>query len=268
MRTPNESQRPPRSPTAGRFPRMGAIAAVLVAASIWAPGARATVMVEVAIEDMIAEADAIVLARVIGNGGQVHLVANGLEPHTVTRLRVSRWLKGNPASAPATGDGDSPTTAALGSHPFGEPEVVRIRELGGELPGGGAIIDGTPQYRLGEEVLVFLRRDQEMPGAYHTYGMAQGKFTVMRGVPGQATTVQRDLGHLSFAQWRNGTMEVAAAANGGAMDLDAFIAFIAAVLDQQGPTASPPGALAPTPPRSGDGALGGRRDDGVTGRQR
>src|SRR5690606_28077463 len=114
------------------FPRW---APPLLLACLWlAPSAtRATVLVEVPLDDMIFDAESIVLGEVTHVGVQMVVREDGrLEPWTATTIRVERWLKN------------------------GSGETVTLVERGGEWQGGGMRIDGTPEYRPGERVLVFL----------------------------------------------------------------------------------------------------------------
>lgn len=147
-----------------------------------AAGAHATVMVEVQIEDMIRDADVIVHGVIERSDVRLSLRAGHSEPQTITRVRVTRWLKGQ-----------------------GGARVV-IREIGGEMQGRGLRIDGIPRYAVGEEVVVFLTRLER--DVYRTYGMAQGKMLVRRGVPGVPTRVVRDLEGIGFARWENGEMQI------------------------------------------------------------
>ena len=77
--------------------------------------------------------------------------------------------------------------------------------LGGEWQGVTTRVAGTPEYRPGERVLVFLRRDEH--GRYRTYGMAQGKFTIHAAIDGPTVAV-RDLGDIAFARWSGNAMQV------------------------------------------------------------
>lgn len=185
-----------------KTPLIAALVAVAAAAS-WASPGQATVMVEIPIEDLIRDADAIVHARVTRTGTQMVLRQGAMEPQTLSELRVQRWLKG-------TG-----------------PETVTVRELGGEWQGGGLRIDGYPRYAPGEEVIVFLERHPEHPSDYRTYQMVQGKFVVIPGVPGVPTTVRRDLDGVAFARWAEGGEMAVGRFNGPVvMQLDGFVDLI------------------------------------------
>lgn len=179
----------------------------LLAACLWfAPeDARATVLVEVPLDDMIFDAEAIVLGEVVDVGVQMVVREDGrLEPWTVTTIRVEHWLKNGAGS------------------------TVTLHERGGEWQGGGMRIDGMPEYRVGERVLVFLWRDPL--GRLRTYGMVQGKFVVRAGVPGVPTTVERDVEAVGFAQWSGGQMTVTHLPR-TVMPLDAMVARIRHVLE-------------------------------------
>lgn len=143
--------------------------------------AHATVLVEVPIDDMAYVADAIVLGRVDRVDARLELSGVTPMPWTVSTIRVERWIHG-------TGGAE-----------------MAIEELGGDWQGTEVKVAGTPEYRAGERVLVFLRRDEQ--GRYRTYGMAQGKFTIRASVDGPTMAV-RDLGDIAFATWANGAMHV------------------------------------------------------------
>ncbi len=172
--------------------KFAAIALVGWVIAVAAPVA-ATVMIEVPVEDMTRDADAIVHGVVQRSGTQMQLQNGRMEPRTVTQLRVREWIKG------------------------GGSDLVTIREIGGEWQGGGMWIDGTPRYAPGEEVIVFLRRAPSSEPAsragsqasafYRTYGMAQGKYVVTRGVPGVPSRVTRDLSGIAFTNLGGSTVQ-------------------------------------------------------------
>ncbi len=172
--------------------------------------AHATVMVEIPLEQLIGDSDAIVHATVLRTGTQLETFEGHLEPHTIAELRVSDWLKG------AGG------------------ERLSIDEIGGTVNGSGSWIDGTPRYQDGEEVIVFLRR---LPnGAYRTVGMEQGRFDVVHAVStashSVSTLVERDTSTLAFASWVNGAMEIREGARSPSLEYDTFVGFVRSVLDQ------------------------------------
>lgn len=184
--------------------RFHTVAAALAFAAVfaWPPPAGATVMVEVPLDRLVAEADAIVLGRVDRIDVEMVPYQGGLDPHTLASVRVDRWLKGAGARA------------------------ITVRELGGVHGNGGMWIDGTPRYRAGEEVVLFLVRHPERPGDYRTYGMAQGKLVVRRGVPGTPDVAHRDLEGIAFARWTDGAMHLMHADGEPAMQLGELLAFV------------------------------------------
>ena len=67
------------------------------------PHAHATVMVAVPLEELVATSDAIVHARVVRVGTRLVLRDDGtMQPHTLSELRVTEWLRGAPLEANAT----------------------------------------------------------------------------------------------------------------------------------------------------------------------
>lgn len=172
----------------------------VAAAALWVRPGEATVMVEIPIEDLIRDADVIAHGRVVRTGTQMSLRQGSMEPHTLSELRVDRWLRG---SGPAT---------------------ITIREIGGTWQGGGLRIDGAPQYAPGEEVIVFLERHPEHPEHFRTFQMVQGKFVVVHGAPGVPSTIRRDLDGVAFAQWAaDGPMSVGRPNGPAVMQLEGFL---------------------------------------------
>jgi hypothetical protein len=181
-----------------------AVAAVATAFAVtlaaYASVARATVLVDLPLPDLVREADVIVRGTVV-RSGRVTEVRNGVaEPWTITTLRVTHWLKGQGGA------------------------TLRIAELGAVWPGGGHWIDGTPRYVPGDEVVVLLRDDGE--GHLRTLNMVLGRFEVRRGVPGVPTTLHRDLGGVGLASWAGGRMQIEHRAHEPAILYDDFVALV------------------------------------------
>jgi len=179
------------------------------------PRASATVMVEVPFEDMARDADAIVSGQVLSTEVRIVLdPVRGAVPHTFTRLAVRDWIAGSGGA------------------------TVVIEELGGEIQGEGLIIAGTPIYRVGEEVIVFLERAD---GRLRTYAMAQGRFEIRRGVGGAPDHLQRDLSDIAFVRWQGGAMQLEAehgAQRHDAVSLGSFVAYVRRIANRFGtPTA-------------------------------
>ena len=170
-----------------------------VVALALASTASATVMVEIPLDTMIRDADVIVHGTVARSGVRMAIHADSMVPETLTTIRVREWLAG----------------------PGGE--TVELRELGGVHQGGGLRYEGTPRYRVGEEVVVFLERRPEAPHDLRTLGMVQGKFMVRHGVPGVPSSVRRDLEGIAFARWADGRQTVSPPGHEPAMELGTFL---------------------------------------------
>lgn len=188
------------------------------------PIARATVMVAIPLEELVASSDAIVHARVARSGSRMALGEDGpgtMTPHTLSELRVLEWLAGSDVD--------------------GDPTTVVVDEIGGTYPGGGMRIDGTPEFHPGEEVVVFLSRAD---GRWRTRGMVQGLFVVRPAVPGARTMVVRDTSDVGFARWEGGPMTIE---EGGRdeMELAAFLAWIRDTVSQLGRVGGGAGTLVP-----------------------
>lgn len=129
--------------------------ALYAAPLIWllahAPGARASVLVPVSAEEMVARAERVVVGTV--EGQQSRWADLG---HTVivtdVRVRVTRGMRG-------AKDG----------------EVITVRHLGGTVDEIGMRVYGEARYAAGEEVLLFLER---RGAAYFSVGMTQGKLHI------------------------------------------------------------------------------------------
>ena len=194
----------PRPRTPGCTRHALGLALVLVLAG--ARPAHATVMRDVPLELLVAESDVIVRATVERVGVRLDLGTGHAEPHTVVSLRVTEAIKGE------------------------VDERIVVDELGGTTPQGlGTWVEGTPRYRVGEDVVVFL--DRTARGALRTYAMCQGHFEVRHGVGGAADVVVRDTSAVGLASWEHGAMTIE---HGGvrAMPLDAFLGFVRDALSQ------------------------------------
>lgn len=172
------------------------IAALAVIA--WATPAHATVMVEVPLEELVATADAIVVARVVQSEARLVLdPRRGAEPHTFSVLRVSEWLVG------------------AGS------DRLTVEELGGTIGDETYRIEGTPELAPGDEVVLFLEARPD--GSLRTLDMAQGCFRIRRGVGQVPDHVVRDLDGIAFAHFVGAGMTVGHPAHEPAVELEAFL---------------------------------------------
>ena len=91
-----------------------------------------------------------------------------------------------------------PAEVVFGSLPSGE---VVLRETGGRAGGTSEWVYGSPEYVVGEEVLVFVSADAD--GALRTTALAMGKFTVGHDADGAPVAV-RSLGE-GVAVWNPAT---------------------------------------------------------------
>jgi hypothetical protein len=161
--------------------------------------ARATVMVEVPIEELAREAHAIVRGVVTRVGTRMVARRGSLDPHTFVRLRVHEWLKGRGG------------------------RTVRLRELGGVGRVTALAIDGAPRYEVGAEVIAFL---EVHDGVVRTLALSQGQFTVRRNVRDGHPVVTRDLHGIGFARFDRKGITVEGSARVDSLALDELLRVI------------------------------------------
>ncbi|MBM4364162.1 MAG: hypothetical protein FJ104_15895 [Deltaproteobacteria bacterium] len=154
---------------------MSAVFAVCtVAAVVGAPNpAGATIVKPLTVSEMARRADVVVLGRVVGQTATWNPERTRI--YTRTELLVGESLKGDARAG----------------------ESLTIRQLGGTLDGLVQTVPGNARFAIGEEVVVFLDRDEAQP-LHYVIGMAQGKFAVRRSGP----TVQalQDTSDLAFVR--------------------------------------------------------------------
>src|SRR5437879_3463138 len=131
--------------------RRGSWILAAVVALAWAPAALATTVVPVADADLVSTATAIVIA-------DVKPIESRWDPatrriFTVITLDVRDSLKGEIPLGPLT-----------------------IRQLGGRVAGMQAWVEGSPEFTVGERVLVFLSRNAD--GTLRVAHLYQGKFSI------------------------------------------------------------------------------------------
>lgn len=181
--------------------------------------ARATVMVEVSLEEMIQEAEVIVHGRVVRSDVRVAIDDGQMVPHTFTTIEVTEWLAGEGG------------------------ETVQLRELGGTFHGVTHHIAGTPSYAIGDEVVVFLERREDGRRDLRTFAMAQGKFVVQHQLEGPPM-IARDLEGVSFYRWGQGQQDVVEPGPQARMPLDAFLGYVRQVRGSARlPAGTNPGAV-------------------------
>lgn len=143
-----------------RFVRSWVVPAAL-ASLILSGIAGATVMVPVTVEEMTKEAGLVARAKVLAKSAEWDQDHKRIYTHTTLEV----------------------VDAVLGKAPEGGK--ILVRSLGGERDGVGMRVAGTPSFELGEEVLLFLRADRIVPGAFRVIGMAQGKYRLVREAKGR-----------------------------------------------------------------------------------
>lgn len=137
-----------------------ALTAALLALGLAAP-ASATIMVPLSLEDLTGDAAAIVRARVVESSAAWDEGRQKIWTTTVLDVSETVW-----------------SAAPVGRQ-------VRVRTLGGEVGDMGMKVAGTPVLKLGEEVLLFLRADSKVAGAFAVIGMNQGRFSMRTDTAGR-----------------------------------------------------------------------------------
>ena len=160
------------------------------------PPAAATLVTELSLDDLAAQADAVVHGRVVRVAHRTLPVRGRAMPMELVTLAVDEWLVGQ-----------------------GGAEIV-IREVGGTAGGTTVAREGTPTYRRGEEVVVFLRHDGE---AYTTLGLAQGRFRIV-GDTAHGRFVERDLDGLVLVDRGRSTTRAGEAVHEPRREASAFLA--------------------------------------------
>ena len=112
--------------------------------------------------------------------------------------RVSNVLSGKYPSKIREGEEDIVSTVTLEVEKYlYNPEnitsqTLAIQTLGGSVNGTKMIVEGSPSFKAGDRVLVFLARDSS--GTFTVNGWTQGKYTV--GVNGEIGVGDEELAHL------------------------------------------------------------------------
>jgi len=132
----------------------------------------ASVVERMSVEDLSRGSDAIVSGRVVAVSSAWNEARTKI--YTFSTVEVTEALKGEPARR------------------------IVVKELGGAVGDLAMEASGVARFALGEEVLVFLRRDPD--GAYRTRGLAQGKMRLLRETETGRAYADRDLTGLTFAE--------------------------------------------------------------------
>jgi len=87
------------------------------------------------------------------------------------------------------------TTLAIREHYSGDPSAeITVEQWGGTVGERTSRVPGDAEFEVGEEVVVFLRRDDTRPDVLFLTALAQSKYTVDRGT--DSAIVARDLSDL------------------------------------------------------------------------
>ena len=194
------------------LPMRRVLATTLLLAFLVLPAAAgATLLIFMSDEELTARADAVVQAEVLDvesyRDARLHRV------FTRVTLGVQSYLKGQ------------------------GPAEIAVRVAGGTLGELEYRVLGAPQFRLGEQVVLFL---QARPEAAGVIGMTQGKLRVVTDERGDKW-VERDLTSVALTS-RDGRTPVARPARMRLSELRAIVARVRTTLP-----AAPERALAPAP---------------------
>ena len=147
---------------------------VLVPALLLAPAAaEATVVRALDVEELTLRAEAVV--RGVAVEASAEWAAGGRQIHTVTRVRVSSWMKG-----------------------AADAGTLEVRTPGGTVGDLTQRVSGAPSLRVGEELVLFLRRLPGKARRFTVVGFSQGKFSVVREAG--RTLVVREAGELGLLE--------------------------------------------------------------------
>lgn len=137
--------------------------------------AHASVVLQLSDQQMTTQADRIVRAKVIQKISRWDKKTKRV--YTYVKLVVLDPIKGSKGA-----------------------EEVTIRLMGGSANGVGMHISGSPSFKLGEEVVVFLEKVRQAPKFHHVMGMAYGKFQVVMDTKNKVQMLVRHLKGVSLAR--------------------------------------------------------------------
>lgn len=177
-----------------------AVAAVLLAAST----SLATTLMQISLPESIAAAEHVFEGKVIAAQG--YKDANGMICTRVS-VQVSQYLKGSGGA------------------------VYEFSIPGGSFGGGGVLIPGLPEFRVGEETIVMLSM-LSRSGTRVPIGFGQGKYRISRDAKTGAKRVQREmLGEASLLQASTG--QIVHEASPPERDYQDFVTEIRRIADAQ-----------------------------------
>jgi len=183
--------------------RRTVVLAIAALAMITASYAAATTVEKMSLRDLAKKSDAIVLARV---EDQTARYEANKEIFTYITLRVLEPVKGPK-----------------------KDDVITIRQLGGTVDMIASIVPGTPNFKKGEEVVLFLTQ-KDGAGYPWVMGLQQGKYSVTEDERGQKN-VRNEIDGLVLVAPGGKTTEAEA---GKAQPLQAFLDGLRTELDEAG----------------------------------
>jgi hypothetical protein len=182
--------------------------AVVVFATFALAGAStagATTVMKLSLKDLAKKSDTIVRATVVDETARYD--ANK-EIYTYFTLRVLEPVKGS-----------------------GKDQIITIRQIGGIVGTIASIVPGTPSFRKGEEVVVFLTQ-KDAAGYPWVMGLQQGKYTVAADENG-TKHVRNELAGLKL-QYANGVVSEDGAKVSQDVPLQSFLDGIRTDIDDAG----------------------------------
>lgn len=179
------------------------VLALVALAMITASYAAATTVEKMSLRDLAKKSDAIVLARVEDESARYD---SNKEIFTYITLRVLEPVKGPK-----------------------KDDVITIRQLGGTVDKIASIVPGTPVFRKGDEVVLFLTQ-KDGAGYPWVMGLQQGKYSVTADERGQKQ-VRNEIGELNLVAPGGKASEADA---GKAQPLQAFLDGLRTELNEAG----------------------------------
>lgn len=178
---------------------------ILIAFGLTSSG-QASVLRALDLEELVGESDAILVGEVVLS--EFFVYPNGMLG-TSHRIRVERDVVHGVS---------------------GETEVL-VETLGGRMGRLGMRVEGTPTFKVGERVVLFLRAGKAY-AAFWPVGMGQGVMRV-RVEDGVETVTQSRAGMLLMRRGSKGRLQPSAGALPTEEPLDTFLSRVRAILEQK-----------------------------------
>lgn len=153
--------------------KCGILGLIVFALSFLAVPANSTIVRSMNLDQLAHEADVVVHGRITHQSSSWNDTKNRI--YTVTKIEVIEAVKGQAKTQ----------------------QILQIRQIGGTVDGITQTIVGNASLTVGEEVVLFLDRDEKKP-LHYVIGMAQGKYTVDR--TGAKPRVAHNLAGLALAE--------------------------------------------------------------------